>query len=94
MTRLRYRKEYTSKNTNHYYLVSSKRVMLPTGALVTIQLEPETNTYNFLSNGEVVSTGKASSLITLKKLVKDTLLAAGVKFETEKRNRIKTEVAA
>lgn len=79
MTRIRY-----SKNGPEIF-VSKTSVMLPTGELINIILQNSTNTYQFVNtkNQDVVSTGTAKNLLTLKKLVRDTLLELGVPLQVE-----------
>ncbi len=85
MTRIRYTK--TNENTLH----STKPVLFPNGTLVNIVLTVDVNgkcEYDFFdATGAVISNGSSNSLVSLKKLVKDTLITCGVTFHPEVRNR-------
>lgn len=80
-TRIRY-------SRNGELRTSTQEVLLPNGQVITINLNPVTNSYSFITPaGSVVSTGTSNSFINLKKLVKSTLINLGVTFNPEVRNR-------
>jgi hypothetical protein len=76
--------------------LSNTSILLPSGVLVDILLDPAHNSYQFLNAEDqtVVSEGFANSLMNVKKLVRSTLLELGVPLEVEVKNFKKTEEAA
>jgi hypothetical protein len=91
-TRIRYKKMLADM------LVSKGNFLLPTGELIYIELDTSSNTYKFVSTVDqnVVSEGTTKNFLTLKKLVRSTLIELGVPLEVEKKTWTKkqTEVAA
>lgn len=86
VTRIRYTK------TEGGLLVS--KPMLASSGVITVTLDPSTNTYKVHSNGnatEPVDTGGADSLVKLKLMVKAKVKEMGVVFFDEVRTSKKGE---
>lgn len=91
MTRLRYLK--IAPNILH----SKTNLLLSNGVSISVEINIDTNTYKFIdSDGNTISTGSGTSIVSVKNLVKKSLLAAGIVFEKEvrKSKNKNTEVAA
>lgn len=93
MTRIRYVRNKVADPT---ILVSKSNIVLPNGLAVSIRLDTQTNTYVFLdlASGNVYSEGTAKNLLTLKKLIRNTLLELGVPLEVEVKKSKKTQEEA
>lgn len=93
MTRIRYVRNKVADPT---ILVSKSNVVLPNGLAVSIRLNTETNNYQFIdtNTGTIVSESYAKNLLTLKKLVRNTLLELGVPLEVEVKKSKKTQEEA
>ena len=92
MTRIR----YSPSPLDNTILLSRTHILLPDGRSIVIALNTTTNTYGFVHGGETISHGTAKNLLSLKKLVRSTLVQLGVPLEVEvkKSKKTATEEAA